>query len=171
MTRFQAKLTSESIRALIDDLQAYKDSLEGRCEEFCRKLAELGLETAVSIVPVQTGTLKSNLGLVRQGERDYLVVADDKVAAFVEFGTGVVGENDPYPDSDVLSEAGWEYRFGESNNPGAHDPNDMGYWYWLGDSGQWIRWNGRKPAGFMLGAAGTMRANVAKVAKEVFRHD
>lgn len=171
MTKFRAKLTSKSLRQLIKDLQAYKDSMEVRCDEFCRRLAELGLETAVSIVPVETGTLKSNLGLVRQGERDYLVVADDEVAAFVEFGTGVVGENDPYPDPEVLSEASWEYRFGEKNNPAAHDPNDMGYWYWLGDSGSWIRWNGRKPAAFMLGAAGTMRANVAKVAKEVFGRD
>lgn len=37
-------------------------------------------------------------------------------AKFVEFGTGIVGENNPYPDEDV----DWEYNVGDKIQPDGH---------------------------------------------------
>lgn len=165
MKRLKAKLSPSSIRSLKAQLESYKRSLPQKCDELCKRLAEIGVDTAVKTVPVETGYLSESIGFVRRGNSDYLVVAEAGYAAFVEFGTGVVGSG-TYKGELPKN---WEYDARWS--PWAHDEEDPTIWYYLGDDGRYHATRGQTASGFMAASAEAMRQEVVRIAKEVFARD
>lgn len=164
MTSLKAKLSASSVRNLVHEVNRYETELRVKCDKLCRRLGEIGVETAVSIVPVETGSLRDSISLMKRGESHYVVVADCEYAAFVEFGTGVVGRGTYQHE---LPE-GWQYLQNPPRSPWAHDPDDVSTWHYLGDDGAFHSTRGQEGAGFMGSAAEAMRQKVFETAKEVF---
>ena len=159
--QFNVELSSSSVKSSIGQLEAYGRSLEKRADELCKRLADEGVDTAVSAVRVNTGALCDGIYMQRSGDCEYLVISYSPYAWFVEFGTGVVGEG-TYPGE---LPAGWHYD--ERRSPWAHDPNDPTVWYYV-SGGRRFSTQGQPANAYMLAASETMRQKVLDIAREVF---
>lgn len=156
------RLSQESVAEAVRQMSAYRSSLPRRVDELLRRLAQAGVDAAVRVVPQDTGELSSSISLERRGGQDYVVVAACGYAAFVEFGTGVVGSGTYRGELP----SGWGYD--ERRTPEAHDPVDPTAWYYYDRDGVLRRTRGQSASGFMLAASEEMRSGVARVAREVF---
>lgn len=161
--RVSLGLSRESVRAAIDQLERYSTDIDRRLDRLCRELVELGCEVAVRNVPVDTGDLKSDIRTERRGEAAYLVIVTNDHAAFVEFGTGVVGQG----TYEGQLPASWGYD--ERRTPEAHDPIDPTIWYYRDPADGEVHWTrGRRAAHYMLRADEAMRARALELAREAF---
>lgn len=161
--RISVDLSERSCAQAAAAIRQRARTFESRLDELCRRLAEAGMDAAVRAVPVMTGDLRDSIRVERRGEAEYLVVAENGHAAFVEFGTGVVGEGTyrgELPGS-------WEYD--QRRTPAAHDPLDPTKWYYRDPAtGQVRATRGRRAAGYMLAASEEMRRQARRIAGEVF---
>lgn len=161
--RIDVRLSASSIDAAIRELESYRSSFEGRLDELCRRLAQLGMEVAVRNIPVYTGDLKSSVRVEHKGPRSWAVVSDSDHAAFVEFGTGVVGEGT------YKGELPEEWGYDERRTPSAHSKADPTVWYYFDPvAGEVRHTRGQAGKGYMLAASQEMRRQAAAIAREVF---
>ena len=156
-------LSEKSFREAAKQIQDYKDEITGKCQELARRLAERGVEISkmkiTNFNAVYTGELLSSIkhtpGVVMKYGSSYIVYTDCPWAKFVEFGTGIVGERNPHPDTSI---AGWKY-----------DVNDHGEsgWYYYRD-GEWHWTKGMPSRPFMYETDIELMMEVSKIAREVF---
>ena len=160
--RIEAFLSENSIGAAAEQLERYVESLESKVDELCARLAEEAAEAARANVPVDTGWLLSGISAEKKGEGRYEVVSEGEYAAFVEFGTGVVGSG-TYP-----GELPAGYGYDERRTPEAHDPMDPEAWFYYDRYGARRRTKGHAAQPYMLDAAESARASLMETAREVF---
>lgn len=156
-------LSERSVDDAIAQLNGYLESLEAKTDALCARVAEECADAARANVPVDTGWLLSGISVEKKGDASYEVVSEGEYAAFVEFGTGVVGLDDPYKGE--LPE-GYKYNNGKKSK--AHDPLDPEAWYYYDRYGVRKRTKGHKPQPYMLDSAEYARASVMDAAREVF---
>ena len=156
------ELSAKSVGEAIKQLRQYEKHLDEKVDELCRRLAEEGVEAAKANVPVDTGWLQSGISVERVGDKDYLVVSAGKYAAFVEFGTGVVGQGS------YAGELPSGYTYNDGQTPAAHDPMDPDAWFYYDAYGVRRRTKGHAAQPYMLDTAEYIRASVMEIAKEVF---
>ena len=92
------------------------------------------------------------------------VVADSKHAAFVEFGTGQLGMEGPYPYPFPIG-MDWQYNTGKTIfeiGPGQYG------WFYPAEDGTWKFTQGMPARPFMHEAFIDIYAKVERIAKEVF---
>jgi hypothetical protein len=102
---FTIGLSVKEIKKLKKDLINYRDNeLPRKLEEFCRRLSYKGVEIAkskvVSMNAQFTGELLASIRSQYEGKIGdtvvFCIVTDSEHAAFVEFGTGQMGQEHPY---------------------------------------------------------------------------
>ena len=158
------QLNTRSIDAAMKTLQAYKQSLDRKLDELCRRLAQLG---AVSISlgysrAVYSGKKDISVS-VEPIENGYAILAEGESVLFVEFGAGVTyGYGHP--------QAG-ELGMG----PGTY-PDGKGHWnspngWWLPKEAGGGHTYGNPPSMTMYQTAKELQDAVLRVAKEVFASD
>lgn len=160
---FKTDLSVSGIKALQKQLQDYQKDLTKKCEEFVRRLAEKGVEIAKMKITdydaIYTGELLASInseqGAVIQNGAKWIIYTNCPWAKFVEFGTGVVGERSPHPDTSII---GWKYDVNEHGEKG---------WFYFRD-GEWHWTKGMPSRPFMFETAMELRQEIVKVAKEVF---
>lgn len=162
MRTIRFELSPSSAREAARAVEEYRRALLRKLEELLRRLAEAGVDAAVRVVPEDTGELAASISVEQRGSSDYLVVAACGHAAYVEFGTGVVGKGTYAGELP----AGWGYD--ERRTPAAHDPADPSRWYYYDRDGNLRSTRGQRASGFMLAASEEMRREVARIAREVF---
>lgn len=147
--RFQ--LTPESIDKAIQELYEFQNDLQLMCEELARKLVSDGVEIArmkiVAMDAVFTGDLwRSIQGVYFEEEHCGVIFTDAPHALFVEFGTGIVGENGPHHP--------WQEAYGWRHD--VHNHEESGWWYkapwgwYISEDGQPLAWtNGMISRPFM----------------------
>ena len=155
-------LSERSVDDAIAQLKGYLESLEAKTDALCARVAEECADAARANVPVDTGWLLSGISVEKRGDADYEVVSEGEYAAFVEFGTGVVGQG-TYP-----GELPAGYGYDERRTPEAHDPLDPEAWYYYDRYGERRRTKGHKAQPYMLDSAEYARASVMDAAREVF---
>lgn len=170
--RLQVNIMSpSSIDQAIKYLTEYKDSIPVKTRIFCEKLTELGVEVAktyvYSVDAVFTTELFNSIHKeVRQDDGMnfiFAVVASSSHAVYVEFGTGIVGQESPYPYP-FPEGASWEYASGKT----IRQLSDGRYgWIYYRD-GNFYFTEGMQSRPFMYPAAMEMQKNIKKIAKEVF---
>lgn len=165
--RVKLPLAQATIGRLKARLIGQRDAYAQRCDEYCRRLAEIGAEAARAAAPEDSGELRSSIEARRNADGSWEVSTDCWYADFVEFGTGVVGEG-TYPDRKRLTWAGWSYD--QRRTPEAHDPEEPEFWYWVDDDGRRHRTSGYPARPFMLPGALAMRETKKQLAREVFGH-
>lgn len=171
-------LSVSSIQNAIKELRQYQNDLNRKCEEFCRILAELGIQTAkentgnfgkyISFtyeVKDRTKGCKAvmvatNTGIIHSEwqTKEGVKSADVSPILMCEFGSGLKAEN-PKGISDV----------GTGTFPGQTHAEDPNGWYWMDLDGEWHHSYGVTPKMPMYHASIEMILNIQKIAREVFR--
>lgn len=170
MKRITVRLSAGGVREAVRELAEYQAALYARAQELVRQLAEQG--AAIALVEAgsirMTGALQSGIHSEYGGDTGF-VKCTCGYAAFVEFGTGVVGSRNPHPEPAIL---GWSY---DVNGHG-----DLGWWYPSGEGdtnptryqladGSFIAWTKGMPSRpFMYNTAQKLRPLVIPTARSVF---
>lgn len=168
MPKYRANLSVKSFRKLAKDIRKYRHSLQDKCEEFAYRMAEEGVKIAqmkiLSFDAVMTGELLSSMNLeagnIVSNGASYYIYTDCDWAAFVEFGTGVVGKSNPHPDTGLV---GWKYD--------TNDHGESGWWYYY--DGEWHWTKGMPSRPFMYETAQELidMNVILRIAREVFGND
>lgn len=148
----------------------YQVEIHEKLDIFVERLAQKGVEIAVLKVVsngnIFTGTLLESIqykpGDVVTDGITYIVYTDCPWAKWVEFGTGIVGEEASHPDAAIH---GWEYdthKHGEAGwyyTKGEYDENNKPIVYWT---------KGQRAKAFMYETARELFYEIQDVALEVF---
>ena len=170
---FKADLSVNGIENLKKALLNYKDNtLQQKVDLLAKTLAENGVDIArvnvAKLDAIFTGELISSIhtsyGGSSKGTAIFYIVADSKHAAFVEFGTGQLGQEAPYPYP-LPEGVEWNYNTGKTIFE--IDPGQYG-WFYQGDDGKWYCTQGMPSRPFMYETSMELMQLVVRTAKEVF---
>ena len=162
----------KSIQAAVKALRDYENSLEYKCRLLAETLAEKGVEIArVQIADLDAiftsellQSIHAEYGGSVKGGGVWAVVAGTDHAAFVEFGTGIVGKQSPYPYQ-LPEGVDWQYASGKTIRQLA----DGRYgWFYPADDGKWYFTEGMPSRPFMYMTAIELCDIVSQTAKVVF---
>ena len=161
-TVIRFSLDTNDIDRAIKELKLFKTQFIEKCNRLVETLTDTGVE--VARVEVQrldawyTGELMNSIDSYYSPTYNVgIIKAGAYYAAYVEFGTGVVGSQSPHPDPQD-----WQY---DVNNHG-----DKGWVYYDDYSGK-FRWTkGFKSRPFMYNTARQLERDCKKIAEEVFGH-
>lgn len=166
MPKYKTNLSAKGFRNLAKQVKDYRESLYDKCEEMAYKLAEEGISIAQMKIgnfgAIFTGELMNSISLepgdmVGVGAK-YYIYTGCEWAKFVEFGTGIVGEENPHPDPSL---ANWKYDVNKHGEGG---------WYYYRD-GEWHWTQGMPSRPFMYETGQELRGKVVGIAQEVFGED
>lgn len=178
-------LSQSSIQNAIKQLRDYQNTLTYKCQIVAQKLAEKGVE----IARVQIADLDAifNQDLIKSIQSEYVgsvkgggvwaVVAGTDHAMFVEFGTGIVGQEHPYP-GELPDGVTWDYASGKTIRQAMQDISINGdtfvkageyYWTYIGDDGKLHITKGMPSRPFMYYTSLQLMKIVEKTVKEVFK--
>lgn len=168
------ELSQKSIQNAIKELRSYQNSLEYKCRLLAEKLSEKGVPIAQSYIAsldaIFTYELNSSIHSEKvadvEGGGIWAVVAGTDHALFVEFGTGIVGQESPYP-GELPDGVTWEYASGKTIRQLA----DGRYGWFYNRDGQWYFTEGMPSRPFMYYTAIELRKIILETAKEVFGSD
>lgn len=169
--KFTEELSVKGIRSLRNELQKYKtDILPMKLEMLSKRLAESGVDFAksriVTLDAIFTGELLNSIHSERTGNAVFVIVADSKHAAFVEFGTGQLGLEGsyPHPFPDGID---WNYNTGKT----IFEISTGQYgWFFPMPDGTWRFTQGMPSRPFMYETFIELYSKVEKIAKEVFNN-
>ena len=170
MKTIQVRLDPQSVDNAIRELNQYKTEVENKTRQLVQRLVDLGANV-VRVKIVEMGAYYSgelyagaggyysptlNAGVVR--------VTSDHVA-FVEFGTGVMGQSNPHKNGEYLSKASWAYATGRTIF--TTKDGRVG-WYYPTDNGEYRFTEGMKSRPFMYETALELQREFPRIAREVF---
>lgn len=173
-------LSEKSVRQAIKALKDYKKELEDKCNLLSQRLTEKGVEIAraeiVDLDAVFTSELLNSIHSEDKGDGVWAVVAGTDHALFVEFGTGQMGQQSPYPYEfpDGIS---WSYNTGKTIRQALNDIVIHGstfvkageyYWSYVGKDGKVHITKGMPSRPFMYNTANELRDKIVETAREVF---
>lgn len=156
-------LSIQEIKAAQKQIRDYQKEITRKCEELARRLADEGVILAkiklTQFPAIDSGELLNSImdepGAVMTNGARWIIYTGCDHAAFVEFGFGLRGEQNPHPDPSISS---WKYDI--------HGHGSAGWWY--NKDGEW-HWSGGQPSKpFMFETGRDLRNLVPKIAKEVF---
>lgn len=112
---------ADELQEAFDVLARNLTSLDKNAEQFIKRMVEQGVEYAKDRAPIDTGDLREGIYGTCKGAEGIIYSTSDH-AAFVEFGTGVVGDG-TYPGDNQ----GYAY-----NVPSEYK-DETGGWWWNGN--------------------------------------
>ena len=123
MPRYTAKLSPGSFRELAEKVRKYRLSLPEKCEEFARRLSEIGLQKANMILSehVETGQTIGSLRIENNSDGKIsrmTVVVSSNAILFLEFGAGVKYSKTENPKADELGYGPGTYPTGKLKKHG-----------------------------------------------------
>ena len=165
----------KSLQQAIKQIESYRDDLPRKCQEICRRLCEIGQQTAlVAINESPQGkavTLRMDIDPSKGGCKAMLIgtgktVTDDNGRSFnllfgIEFGSGITLN----PTENPLAS---DFGMGVGTFPDQVHAFDRGGWMYFDKDGKWKHSYGVKATMPFYKAMLEIRKNVDKVVKEVF---
>ena len=154
------KLTTRSIEKAINEVKAYKRQLSEKAAALIKALVEAGVEIAKAQVrelgAVYTGELEESItGFFDPEAGIGIIRAGAPYAIYVEFGTGIVGKQNPHPAPE-----GWKYDINEHGEKG---------WVYFNERDQKWHWTkGMVSRPFMYNTLLELQRQVEDIAREVF---
>lgn len=160
MKTIRIRLNEKSINDAITELNEYSQKVEKAAEEIVYRLTEEGVSlaqmNAAYMNIYDSGELVNGIESQYSGNKGF-VISTATHSVFCEFGTGVVGANNPHPEVAIL---GWKY---DVNQHG-----ELGWWYY--DKNGEARWTKGMPSRpYMYDTAKMLRNRVVPIAKEVLK--
>lgn len=161
--KIRISLSEASIDEAIKKMEAYKNDLDRKAQELCKRLADMGALYAEWNFEgvLYAGDIDYNITVDRIDEHTYAIKASGETVLLMEFGAGVKhGYGHPQAA---------EFKMG----PGTY-PNGKGHWndpkgWWFGEKGHWTHTYGNAPGMPMYNAAKDLRREILDVAREVFK--
>ena len=159
-TVIRFKLNEKDIDRAIREVSQFKKQFLEKCNKLIEVLTDRGEEIAkiqvAQLDAVYTGELMNSIeGYYSPTYNVGIIKAGAYYAAYVEFGTGVVGSQSPHPNPQ-----GWQYDVNGHGDEG---------WVYYDDDGGKFRWTkGFKSRPFMYNTARQLERECAKIAKGVF---
>ena len=172
MRTIQVRLDPKSIEAAILEINQYERNVENNARQLVQRLVDLGANIArVKIVGMgafYSGELLSGVGGYYSPTLNagWVKVTNDH-AAFVEFGTGVVGQSNPHRNGEYLSKASWAYATGRTIF--TTKDGRVG-WFYPTDDGGYRFTEGMKSRPFMYETALKLQREFPRIAREVFKY-
>ena len=165
-------LSQSSIQTLKNDLMKYESGLSYKARRLAERLSELGVEIARVNLPeldaVFTGELIGSIHSEYKSSTSkgaiFCVITDSDHAAFVEFGTGIVGMNHSYPFK-LPEGVKWKYTSGKT----IRQISDGRYGWFYEKDDKWYFTEGMASRPFMYDTYIELMTIVEKTAKEIFR--
>ena len=157
MKHLTIKLSVDSCREAIKELENYQKRIKPKMDEVCRRLAEIGKNEAISIVSsirLQEGNAVERVDVV-QTSNGYKLVMEGEDVYFIEFGTGD-GVSAHYDTSVPVAWGSWSQEHSQMLW-------NKGFWYY-----DHVRYTGTQAYMPMYYAEKAMREALPKVVKEVF---
>ena len=151
-------------------LRAYKRRVEKNTRLLVQRLTDYGAEIArvkiVSMGAYYSGELLSGVDGYYSPSLNagFVKVASDHVA-FVEFGTGVIGQSNPHKNGEYLAKASWAYASGRKIF--TTQDGRVG-WIYPTDDGGFRFTEGMESRPFMYETALELQSKCEQMAKEVF---
>ena len=157
------RVSASSIRDAINELTAYRDSLETKKDKLLEELANIGLREA----SIRFTTAMYDAGVndvhvtLNSTENGYCILAEGKAVAFIEFGAGVYhNSGEPYPNPRPEGIVGiGEYGLGHGKRKA---------WGFRNESGELVITHGNPAAMPMWYASEEMRSKIKSKFLEVF---
>ena len=162
MKKITIQLSEESIKAAIKELRQYKVELSQKATILVQKLVDAGVEIAkqevLTLGAFDSGELHDSLdGLMYTDGARGIIFTDCGHAAFVEFGTGVVGLQNQHPFMNLVT--GFD----------VNEHGEKGWVYYDEKQGR-FRWTKGMPSRpYMYLTARQLEEKVISIAREVFR--
>lgn len=155
-------LDPESVQKAIQDVENFQKQLKEAMRGLCERLLEEGVSVAkmqiMTLPAIDTGALMASIG---HGAFDPqsgtgVIYCGAYYGMFVEYGTGIVGEEHYHPDPGAV---GWEYDI--------HGHGESGWWYKpVGEQkAQWTKGMMARP--FMYNTMLTLEDYVAQNGGEI----
>lgn len=172
MPRYKVGLSAREFRELADQIHDYRMDLQEKCEEFTKRLSEVGLQKAESILieHVDTGQTIGSLRVENNSDgkvTKMAVVVESNAILFLEFGTGLVADSgEKNPKAGELGYGPGTYSNSQKGKGHWNDPN--GWWYQKEEGGEWYHTHGIEACMPMYKASVEMRDKIVEIAKEVF---
>ena len=161
---YEIGLSVKEIETLKKQLIDYRDrELQQKIDLFIQMLALEGVKIAKTKIAekdaIYTGELYQSMNLKRGdivlNGSEWVVYTDCEWAPYVEFGTGIVGMENPHP---AINLANWKY---DTNEHG-----ERGWFYFKDGERHWTKGMPSRP--FMYETSIEMYEKIRIVAKEVF---
>lgn len=158
----QMNVSASSIRNAINELTAFRDSLEVKKNRLLEELANIGVqEASVRFTTAMYDGVNDSDVTLETVDTGYAIVARGRAVAFIEFGAGVYhnsGEPYPKPRPEGIVGIG-EYGKGYGKRRA---------WGFRNESGELIITHGTPAAMPLWYASEEMRSKITKIAREVF---
>ena len=170
---FKSNLSVNGLENLKKQLLDYKNNtLQQKLNILAKTLSEKGVVIAQANIAgldaIFTGELIGSIhtrkGSGSKGTAIFYIVADSKHAAFVEFGTGQLGQEGGYPYPFPKGVV-WKYNTGKTIFE--IEPGQYG-WFYPGDDGKWYFTQGMPSRPFMYETSLELMQIVKETALEVF---
>ena len=161
-------LNNRSLDKAIQQLREYQNSLNDKCTEFVRRLAEVG-------IPVIDENIAAAHGDSDKGHNTYIkinsfgsysqaeLICEGKDLLMIEFGSGVhfngAAGSSPHPKGEELGYTIGSYGKGQGKND---------FWFYYADSGEAVMSHGTESTMPVYKAGLEIKKQVLKIAKEVF---
>ena len=155
-------LSVASIDNAINELKAFRDSIERKKEKLLQKLSEIGVrEASVRFTTAMYDGVNNTNVELRDTTNGYAIVAEGRSVFFIEIGAGVYhNTSEPYPNPRPEGIVGiGEYGKGKGKRQA---------WGFKDDSGELVITHGNPAAMPMWYASEEMRSKILKIAQEVF---
>ena len=150
-----------AIKELRDDAEIISDAADRVVEKATQKCAE----EMIANIPWDIAARNQNYDpeiYTEYADGKGMIITDGSTP-YLEFGTGVVGQQSGYPDGEYLANAGWEYASGpfvfttKSGKTG---------WFWQNVVGDWYFTEGMPGSHFMHDAVENIAREIPEMLKE-----
>lgn len=159
-TVIRFSLNEKDINRAIKEVEQFKKEFLEKCNQLIEALTDYGVKVAklkvTELDAVYTGELWNSIeGYYSPTYGVGIIKAGAYYAAYVEFGTGVVGSQSPHPNPQ-----GWQYDVNGHGDEG---------WVYYDDYTGAFRWTkGFKSRPFMYETARQLERECKRIAEEVF---
>ena len=144
-------------------VRQYKKDFEVKEQEFCRRLAEIGVSVAqAGFSTADYDGVNDVVVSMEKTTTGYNVVASGKTVGFIEFGTGVRYPEWDGSDVEYTPPPHGSYGKGQGKNP-------HGWWFKQAEGGMARHTYGNPPAEALLTARNQMIEQVIAIAREVWK--
>lgn len=159
-TTYELELSAEDIFKACNELDKFSQKFQKARIKLLNRLADYAIEVIRQNCPVDTEELINSIQKSEIFENTIEVFTDNYYAQFVEFGTGIVGMNNPHPDA---GSEGWQY-----NSSGK---GEQGWHYVDQRTGKSSFTHGQTGKQFMYKAYEYLEQNYMRIGEEVFKEE
>lgn len=159
MVQYEFELSEKSIANLTKSLNEKSKKLQNIKPKILKRLAEYTksqIQLYISeSTPYGTDELLNDIHISEIIDDIIIVYTNNEHAIYAEYGTGIVGKNNPHPKS---SDIGWTYDYNEHGEKG---------WIYTAKDGSVYRTRGQVAHKFMLKAHNDLIQNAMEITKQV----